>query len=177
MKSSTTEQINPANAISARGLRIAIVQSQYHHEICNGLSTGAVDAFINAGGDSQNIVHVHAPGSYELVAIALALAERTDIDAVVALGCVLTGETSHDRYICDAVAHGLVDVTIRTGKPVAFGVLTCITIEQARARSGGSKGNKGIEAMHAAIAATRTIAEIRAGSVVARNPVAIGASR
>jgi 6,7-dimethyl-8-ribityllumazine synthase len=68
-------------------------------------------------------------------------------------------------------------VTIRTGKPVAFGVLTCITIEQARARSGGSKGNKGIEAMHAAIAATRTIAEIRAGSVVARNPVAIGASR
>jgi len=68
-------------------------------------------------------------------------------------------------------------VTIRTAKPVAFGVLTCITIEQARARAGGSKGNKGIEAMHAAIAATRTIQEIRKGSVDARNPVAIGAGR
>ena len=177
MQSINTKQTNPVNALSSRDLRIAIVESQYHHEICNGLSTGAVDAFMNAGGDSQNIVHVHAPGSYELVAIALALAERPDIDAVVALGCVLTGETSHDRYICDAVAQGLVDVTSRTGKPVAFGVLTCITIEQARARSGGSKGNKGIEAMHAAIAATRTIADIRAGSIVARTPVALGASR
>jgi 6,7-dimethyl-8-ribityllumazine synthase len=177
MQSINTKQTNPVNAISSKGLRIAIVESQYHHEICTGLSTGAVDAFMNAGGDSQNIIHVHAPGSYELVAIALALAERSDIDAVVALGCVLTGETSHDRYICDAVAHGLVDVTIRTGKPVAFGVLTCITIEQARARSGGSKGNKGIEAMHAAIAATRTIADIRTGSIVARTPVALGASR
>ncbi len=177
MKSNNTEQTNQANAISARGLRIAIVESQYHHEICTGLSTGAVDAFMNAGGDSQDILHVHAPGSYELVSISLALAERSDIDAVVALGCVLTGETSHDRYICDAVAHGLVNVTIRTGKPVAFGVLTCITIEQARARAGGSKGNKGIEAMHAAIAATRTIREIRDGGVVARSSVAIGASR
>lgn len=177
MKSNNTEQTNQANAISASGLRIAIVESQYHPEICTALATGAVDAFMNAGGDTQRILHVHAPGSYELVAIALALAERSDIDAVVAIGCVLTGETSHDRYICDAVAHGLVDVTIRTGKPVAFGVLTCITIEQARARAGGSKGNKGIEAMHAAIAATRTIQEIRAGSVVARSAVAIGASR
>jgi 6,7-dimethyl-8-ribityllumazine synthase len=177
MQSINNKQRNPVNAISAKGLRIAIVESQYHHEICTGLSTGAVDAFMNAGGDSQNIVHVHAPGSYELVAIALALAERPDIDAVVALGCVLTGETSHDRYICDAVAHGLVDVTIRTGKPVAFGVLTCITIEQSRARSGGSKGNKGIEAMHAALSATRTIGDIRAGSIVARSPVALGASR
>ena len=178
MKSNNTENSNHANAISARGLRIGIIESDYHQEICAGLSAGAVDAFLNAGGDSQNIVHVHSPGSYELVAIALALAERSDIDAVVALGCVLTGETSHDRYICDAVANGLINATIRTGKPIAFGVLTCITIEQARARAGGSKGNNGVEAMHAAISATRTTQEIRAGSKsVPRNAVAVGMKR
>lgn len=161
MKSANTDNAMHQSAIDSRGMRIAIVESSYHHDICVALARGAVDAFTQAGGDSQNLVHVHAPGSYELVAISLALAERSDIDAVVALGCVLTGETSHDRYLCDAVAHGLMDVTIRTGKPVAFGLLTCITIEQARARAGGSKGNKGIEAMHAAIAATRTIQGIR----------------
>lgn len=164
MKSTNTDQATPRSAIDAQGMRIGIVESQYHHDICMALAAGAVDAFVCAGGDPENLVHVQSPGSYELISIALALAERSDIDAVVALGCVLTGETSHDRYICDAVAHGLIDITIRTGKPVAFGVLTCITIEQARARAGGSKGNKGIEAMHAAIAATRTVQDIRAGS-------------
>jgi 6,7-dimethyl-8-ribityllumazine synthase len=89
--------------------------------------------------------------------VAQALAARGDIDAVVALGCVLTGETSHDRYICDAVAHGLMQVALRHGTPVTFGVLTCVTIEQARARSGGTKGNKGAEAMDAAIDAALAI--------------------
>jgi 6,7-dimethyl-8-ribityllumazine synthase len=118
---------------------------------------------------------VDAPGSFELVAIAHALASRADVDAVVCLGCVITGETTHDRYICEAVANGFADITARTGKPVAFGVLTCQTVEQAVVRSGGgdgarssvgkgsnvSKGNKGEEAMHAALIAARAVERIQ----------------
>ncbi len=152
------------NEMDSRGMRIAIVQSTYHNDVCSALALGAVDAFASAGGDTDELIQVLAPGAYELVAISVALAERSDIDAVVALGCVLTGETSHDRYICDAVAKGLVDITVRTGKPIAFGVLTCLTIGQAQARAGGSKGNKGVEAMNAAIAAVRVIQEIKSGS-------------
>lgn len=159
-----TDPTTPQCANDARGIRVGIVSSQYHGEICAALTRGATDAFVAARGDADSIVHAPAPGAFELVAVGLALAERPDIDAVVAIGCVLTGETSHDRYLCDAVSHGLTEISLRTGKPVAFGVLTCTTIEQARARAGGSKGNKGIEAMHAAIAATRAIQEIRAAS-------------
>ena len=89
--------------------------------------------------------------------VAQVVAARGDVDAVVALGCVLTGETSHDRYISDAVAHGLMQVALRHSMPVTFGVLTCVTIEQARARAGGSKGNKGGEAMDAAVDAALAI--------------------
>ena len=142
---------------SAAGMRIGVVTSTYHGEICSALRTGALDAFARAGGAGGDLLELRSPGAYELVALSLALAERTQVDAVVALCCVLTGETSHDRYICDAVAHGLVRVTLETGKPVAFGLLTCATIEQARARAGGKHGNKGAEAMQAAIAAVTAI--------------------
>jgi len=177
MKSTDTGQSSSSQPIDARAMRIGVVESLYHHEICRALTAGAVDAFHAAGGDAGNVVLVESPGSYELTAIALALAERSDIDAVVALGCVLTGETSHDRYICDAIAHGLTSITLRTGKPVAFGIITCITIEQARARAGGNKGNKGVEAMHAAIRATRTIGEIRAAEIRAAESAVAGARR
>ncbi len=129
------------------------------------MAQGACEAFKDAGGEVDSLIHVAAPGAFEVVVICAALAARADVDAVVAIGCVLTGETSHDRFLCDAVAHGLTDVSIRTEKPVAFGVLTCLTLEQARARAGGSKGNKGAEAMRAAIAATRTVQAIRAGEL------------
>lgn len=125
------------------------------------LQTGALEAFRQSGGDEQSLRLASAPGTYELVAISLAMAQRGDVDAVVALGLVLTGETSHDRYICDAVARGLLDITLRTNVPVAFGVLTCQTMEQAQARAGGSRGNKGIEAMNAALCAAWEVRRIR----------------
>lgn len=133
----------------ASGLRVAIVASAYHADVTGALRDGAVSALKARGGSGQ--IEESAPGAFELPMVAQALAARGDVDAVVALGCVLTGETSHDRYICDAVAHGLMQVALRAGIPVTFGVLTCVTIEQARARSGGAKGNKGGEAMDAAI--------------------------
>lgn len=133
----------------ASGLRIAIVASSYHSDVTGALRDGARAALAARGGAAP--VEESAPGAFELPMVAQALASRGDIDAVVALGCVLTGETSHDRYISDAVAHGLMQVALRHSVPVTFGVLTCVTIEQARARAGGAKGNKGGEAMDAAI--------------------------
>ena len=139
----------------ASGLRIAIVASAYHADVTGALRNGAVAALKARGGTVA--VDESAPGAFELPMVAQAIAARGDIDAVVALGCVLTGETSHDRYISDAVAHGLMQVALRHGVPVTFGVLTCVTIEQARARAGGAKGNKGGEAMDAAIDAALAV--------------------
>jgi len=146
---------------SARGLRIGIAVSRYHDGVTSRLADGAVSAFVGAGGMEADLVVVDAPGSFELVAIAHALAMRADIDAVVCLGCVLTGETTHDQYICQAVANGLGAITAQVGKPVAFGVLTCQSIAQAEARAGGAKGNKGDEAMRAAILAAQAVGRVQ----------------
>lgn len=148
-------------AADARGLRIGIATSRYHDHVTAALARGACQAFRDAGGSDDDLVLVDAPGSFELVAIAHALASRADLDAVVCIGCILTGETTHDRYICEAVANGFAAITAARGKPVAFGVLTCQTIEQAEARAGGAKGNKGVEAMVAAIVAAQAVGRIR----------------
>jgi 6,7-dimethyl-8-ribityllumazine synthase len=155
------QPVVPPTAVSARSLRIVIVTSTYHAELTGALERGAVKAFEEAGGDPSRLRIVKAPGAFELVAISRAAAVRGDVDAVVALGCVLTGETSHDRHICDAVAHGLARISVEFGKPAAFGLLTCQTLSQAQARAGGAKGNKGEEAMRAAIGAAQAIKELQ----------------
>jgi 6,7-dimethyl-8-ribityllumazine synthase len=139
------------NANDAEGLRIALVVSTYHAEITSSMCRAAEQAFHHAGGRPEDLVVVAAPGTFELIAICRALAEREDIDAIVALGCVIRGETRHDRVILGAVAQSLGAIIVESGIPIAFGVLTCENYEQATARAGGSKGNKGEEAMRAAI--------------------------
>ncbi|MFZ9688502.1 MAG: 6,7-dimethyl-8-ribityllumazine synthase [Phycisphaerales bacterium] len=151
----------PTPALSARSLRIVVVTSTYHAEITDALERGAIKAFEEASGDRSRLRLVKAPGAFELVAISRAAAVRGDVDAVVAIGCVLTGETSHDRHICDAVANGLARISVEFGKPAAFGVLTCQTLGQAQARAGGAKGNKGEEAMRAAIGAANAVKELQ----------------
>jgi 6,7-dimethyl-8-ribityllumazine synthase len=151
----------PQTAVDARSLRIVIVTSTYHGELTGALERGAVKVFEDAGGDRSKLRIVKAPGAFELVAISRAAAVRGDVDAVVALGCVLTGETSHDRHICDAVAHGLSRISVEFGKPAAFGLLTCQTLSQALARAGGAKGTKGEEAMRAAIGAAQAVKELQ----------------
>ena len=148
-------------AADSRGLRIGVATSRYHHEVTGPLLEGACRAFREAGGSDDDLILVDAPGSFELVSIAHALASRADVDAVVGLGCILTGETTHDRYICEAVANGFAAITAQCGKPIAFGVLTCQSYEQATARAGGAKGNKGVEAMEAAIIAARAVVRIK----------------
>ena len=147
---------------SARGLRVAVVVSQYHDQITDALREAAVGCFTTAGGAADDLTLVESPGAFELIAIGKALAERGDVDAIVALGCIITGETTHDQYIAHAVATGISNIITATGVPIAFGVLTCQSLEQARARAGGRVGNKGEEAMVAAIAAANAIRAIQA---------------
>ena len=141
----------------AHGVRFGLVVSRYHDAIVGRLAEGAARTFLAAGGDERDLLRIDAPGTYELPVVAAALLRRGDVDAVVTLGLVLTGETTHDRYICDSVAHALQELAIETGKPAAFGVLTCQTMAQAEARAGGAKGNKGEEAMGAALLAIASV--------------------
>jgi 6,7-dimethyl-8-ribityllumazine synthase len=135
---------------------VAVVVSRYNASITDRLRDGAVSEYASRVGGSPPEI-IAAPGSFELPALALAAARSGKFAGVVAIGCLIKGETSHDRHIAQAVAHGLVSVTLATGVPVAFGVLTVDTPEQAHARAGGDKGNKGQEAMAAVL---DTIAEI-----------------
>lgn len=159
-------QSNDVPTLEADTLRIAIVTSGYHTEITGPLQHAARTAFLEAGGLPDRLMCIEAPGTFELTAICRGLTvdkgNRTP-DAVVALGCVITGETTHDRYICQSVSEGLTQLTIQTGVPIAFGVLTCQTMEQARSRAGGDHGNTGREAMHAAIQTAHVIRGLDSG--------------
>lgn len=143
----------------ASGLRIGIAVSRYNAFSTDRLLEGAVDRFRLLGGRHDDLLIVPAAGTWEVSAIALALARRADLDAVVALGTVIQGETPHFTYICQGVTHALAEITLQTGKPVGYGILTCDTAQQAEARSGGEVGNKGAEAMSAAI---ETVCALRA---------------
>jgi 6,7-dimethyl-8-ribityllumazine synthase len=136
---------------------VAVIVSRYNASITDKLLEGARNTF-QVHGPGGRLEVIPAPGAFELPALALAAAQSNRFDGIAALGCLIRGETTHDRVIADAVAHGLVQVTIATGIPVTFGVLTADTPEQALARAGGSQGNKGADAMTALL---ETIAAIR----------------
>ena len=145
---------------SAQNLRIGVVVSRYHEKITTAMRDAAVEKFAEAGGKEENLKVVSTPGAFELPAVAHGLVKAGGLDAVVAIGCVLSGETTHDRYISQAVANGLTQITLQTGVPIAFGLLTCQTMAQAKARAGGEVGNKGTEAMAAAIETVNTLRAI-----------------
>ena len=126
--------------------RIGIIVSKWNEEITEALFHGAYDGLIQLGLTKENIIRRDVPGSYELPLGALRLAEQNDIDGVITIGCVIQGETPHFDYICQAVAQGIMNVSLQTRKPVAFGVLTTLDKKQALDRAGGKYGNKGEEA-------------------------------
>lgn len=136
---------------SAVAYKFGIVWSEWNHEITHALYKGAYDTLIKHGAKSENIISKTVPGSFELTLGAQYLAQDTDIDAVIALGCVIQGETRHFDFICDAVANGITNLNIKYNKPVIFGVLTPDTMQQAIDRAGGKHGNKGDEAAVTAI--------------------------
>lgn len=147
--------------------RIAIIVSRYNGSVTSRLRDAAVAEYVAHGGRPTDLEIYEAPGAYELPALALAAARSGRVAGVVALGCLIRGETRHDRYIADAVAHGLVNITVATGIPAAFGVITAENAEQAHDRAGGDKGNKGQEAMSAVLETIATLRAITAGVQVA----------
>jgi len=147
--------------LDARGLRLAIVASNWHQTVMDGLVSGARRAASDCEAAAADLVR--APGSFELPLVVQACA-RQGYDAVVALGVVVRGGTPHFDYVCDAVTAGLTRVTLDTGVPVGFGVLTCDDDAQALDRAGlpGSKEDKGYEATHAALSTALVLQGIRA---------------
>jgi 6,7-dimethyl-8-ribityllumazine synthase len=142
------------NMLNAHDLTIAVVTSSYHAAITEALRDGASETFLGAGGSPDRLLHIEAPGTYELPVLCSHCCVdhgQGTPDAIVALGCVIRGETSHDQHINMAVSNQLARLSVDTGIPIAFGVLTCETMEQAHARAGGDQGHKGIEAMTAAL--------------------------
>lgn len=131
--------------------RFAIVVSRFNDLITSRLSDGAVSTLVRHGADDARITVAWVPGSYELPLVAEKLAASGQYDAVLALGAVIQGETTHHDYINHAMAQGLMQASQRTGVPILFGVLTCENLDQALNRAGGKVGNKGTEAALAAI--------------------------
>lgn len=141
---------SPTIKVDGHGLKVTIVAGQWHEEITNGLLAGAHRALAEAGAD---VTEIRVPGSFELPVVSKAALEA-GADAVVALGVIIRGGTPHFEYVSDAATSGLTQVSILTGKPVGFGVLTLDDEQQGLDRAGlpGSKEDKGAEAAEAAVA-------------------------
>ncbi len=136
---------------SAQNYRFGIVVSEWNSPITSALLQGAIKVLEDQGCEEENIQIIQVPGSYELISGSQLLAEAKKFDAIIALGCVIQGETRHFDFICSAVAQGIANVGIKYRIPVIFGVLTTDNLEQAKDRSGGKHGNKGDEAAVTAI--------------------------
>ena len=135
----------------AAGYRFAIVVSRFNEEITEGLLRGARERLAEASVPDENVIIVRVPGAFEIPIMGQRLGESGEYDAIICLGCLIKGETMHFEYIAEAAAHGIMNVSVSTGVPVAFGVLTAMTDEQAVVRSAPGEGNKGREAALAAI--------------------------
>lgn len=141
--------------LDAAGLRFALVVSRFNSLITERLLAGALEALQRSGAAKEGVEVVYVPGAFELPLAAKKLAARGEYDALIAIGCVIRGETSHYDYVCSETARGLQLAQMDSGVPIMFCVLTCETQEQARARAGGEYGNKGFDSGLAAIEMAR----------------------
>ena len=142
------------------GRRIAVVVSKFNDFVTERLRTGAVAALQSAGVAPDDILIVRVPGAFEIPLAAQHAAETGRFHAIVCLGCLIRGETPHFEYISSAVSHGLTEAAAATGIPMAFGVLTTNSVEEALARAVDGSGNKGREAAIAAIEMAEVIAQL-----------------
>ena len=147
---------NHFSSVDGSGLRVAIIASRFNQELCDALAADAVAALHGAAVAPESIDIVRVPGSFELPVMVNKLASSKKYDAIICLGVLIKGDTKHDQYIANAVAQGLTLVSIQTGIPVAFGVLTTETKEQAEVRALGSQ-KKGWEAAMSAIETVRAL--------------------
>lgn len=136
---------------SASEMKFGIVVAEWNYEITGALAQGAVDTLKKHGARDENISIKHVPGTFELTLGAQYLAEFSNVDAILVLGCVIQGETRHFDFICAGVTQGITNLNIKYNKPFIFGVLTTDNQQQALDRAGGKLGNKGDEAAVTAI--------------------------
>lgn len=148
--------------LTAEGLSFGIVVSRFNEVITKQLLDGALDALRRHGADEARITVAWVPGSFEIPVAVKALAATGRCDALIALGCVIRGATTHYDHIASAVTAGLSRLTLDTGLPIAFGVLTVESIEQAIERAGSKAGNKGAEAALVAVEMANLLKQIQA---------------
>ena len=145
------------------GLRFAVVASRFNSEITEGLIAGTLEALKETGVEIGDITLIRVPGAFEIPLTAKRAADSRRYDGVIALGCVIRGETAHFEYISQEASSGIGRVALETGVPVAFGVLTVDTDDQAIARSGPDRNNKGFEAAMAAVEMVNLLKQIPHG--------------
>ncbi|AOW19976.1 6,7-dimethyl-8-ribityllumazine synthase [Urechidicola croceus] len=136
---------------NAKNLRFGIVVSEWNEIITENLFKGAYDTLVENGALPENIIRWNVPGSFELIFGCKKLLENQEVDAVIAIGTVIQGETKHFDFVCDGVTQGIKDLNIKYKVPTIFCVLTDNTMQQSIDRSGGKHGNKGVECAIAAI--------------------------
>jgi len=146
--------------LSAKGKKFAIIVSRFNDFITNRLCEGAQDALERSGAEKTDISIVKVPGAFEIPLVAQKLVQTKKFDAVICVGAVIRGATSHYDYVCAEVSKGIAHITLESGISVMFGILTTDTIEQAIERAGTKAGNKGWETAVGAIEMTNLIDEI-----------------
>jgi 6,7-dimethyl-8-ribityllumazine synthase len=167
MSESMPKKLQPGKIegkISAAGSRFGVVVSRFNSFITERLLQGALDALERGGAGSSGVDVVHVPGSFELPLATKKLAQSGRYDAIIAIGCVLRGETAHYDYVCSETARGMQLAQMDTGIPVMFCVLTCDTLEQAIDRAGLKGGNKGFEAGLGAIEMANLVKKLHAAA-------------
>jgi 6,7-dimethyl-8-ribityllumazine synthase len=147
------KQINvlEGKVVAPEGMKAAIVAARFNEIIVNKLLGGAVDGLVRHGVEEENITAAWVPGAFEIPVVAEKLAKSGKYDAVICVGAVIRGDTSHYDYVCNEVSKGIAQVGLSTGIPVLFGVVTTENIEQAIARAGSKSGNKGYDCALSAI--------------------------
>ena len=146
--------------VAKEGMRVGIVASRFNSFIVQKLLDGAVDGLVRHGVEENNITAVWVPGAFEIPVVARKMAEADKYDAVIAVGAIIRGSTSHYDYVCSEVSKGIAQVGIQTGKPVMFGVITTENIEQAIERAGSKAGNKGYDCALSAIEMINALEQI-----------------
>ena len=146
--------------LNARGVTVALVASRFNSFLVEQLIKGALDVYERLGGNEEDVVLVRVPGAYEIPVVAKKLAEKGEYDAVVALGAVIRGATPHAGMIIETTARAFSEITLSSGVPVTDGVVVADSLEQAVERCGTKQGNKGANAMQAAIEISNVLTQI-----------------
>lgn len=157
---STNINIIEGNVVAKKGMKVGIVASRFNEFITSKLLGGAIDGLVRHGVDEKNITTAWIPGAFEIPVIAKRMAQTGKYDAVICVGAVIRGSTTHYDYVCNEVSKGIAHVSLETGIPVLFGILTTENIEQAIERAGSKAGNKGYDCALSAIEMVNVIDQL-----------------